>query len=554
MDIGEILTKITSLPAVDVPADDASQFKRKRDDNGHSSRSKKSASEMNAAEQERILQMVENEPEAEALNETSLKKTILQFEKRVYKNQEMRIKYPDMPEKFMESEVELNDTIQEMHVIATAPDLYHILIELNAVQSLLQLLNHDNTDISIAVVDLLQEMTDVDTLTESEDGANVLIDALLQGQIIALLIQNMERLDETVREEADGVHNSLAIVENMTELRPEICIESSTTGLMQFLFKRLKAKLPFDANKLYCSEILAILLQDHPENHGTLGEIEGIDLLLQQLATFKRHDPNSAEEIELMENLFNCLCSSLMLPANRDRFLKGEGLQLMNLMLREKKMSRCSAIKVLNHAMSGKEGIDNCQKFVDILGLRSIFPLFMKTPKPSKKTGLNLQEVEEHVISVVGAMVKNCSGAQEQRLYSKFVENDHEKVDRLVELHFKYLEKVRMADLKIEKEKQDLKFFGGTADEDMEEQWYLQRLECGLFTLQLVDFIMVSVSVNGPPGAKQRVLQILSMRGGSTKNIRSIMREYAGNIGEADDPNSREEQERILLLLEKFAS
>jgi hypothetical protein len=28
------------------------------------------------------------------------------------------------------------------------------------------------------------------------------------------------------------------------------------------------------------------------------------------------------------------------------------------------------------------------------------------------------------------------------------------QVDRLVELHFKYLEKVRMADLKIEKEKQ----------------------------------------------------------------------------------------------------
>lgn len=34
-------------------------------------------------------------------------------------------------------------------------------------------------DISIATVDLLQEMTDVDTLTESEDGTNVLIDALV---------------------------------------------------------------------------------------------------------------------------------------------------------------------------------------------------------------------------------------------------------------------------------------------------------------------------------------------------------------------------------------
>lgn len=92
------------------------------------------------------------------------------------------------------------------------------------------------------------------------------------------------------------------------------------------------------------------------ENRVTLGEMDGIDALLQQLAvsffegwallywvihfilcvmqTYKRHDPNSPEEVEMMENLFDCLCSGLMLPANRDKFLKGEGLQLMNLMLR----------------------------------------------------------------------------------------------------------------------------------------------------------------------------------------------------------------------------
>ena len=47
--------------------------------------------------------------------------------------------------RFMESEVELNDLIQEMHVMATVPDLYYILVELNAVQSMLQLLGHENT-------------------------------------------------------------------------------------------------------------------------------------------------------------------------------------------------------------------------------------------------------------------------------------------------------------------------------------------------------------------------------------------------------------------------
>ena len=39
------------------------------------------------------------------------------------------------------------------------------------------------TDISIAVIDLLQEMTDVDTLNESEEGAAALIDALVSFEI-----------------------------------------------------------------------------------------------------------------------------------------------------------------------------------------------------------------------------------------------------------------------------------------------------------------------------------------------------------------------------------
>lgn len=37
--------------------------------------------------------------QGEVLDETTLKRMVLQFEKRALKNQEMRIKFPDMPEK-----------------------------------------------------------------------------------------------------------------------------------------------------------------------------------------------------------------------------------------------------------------------------------------------------------------------------------------------------------------------------------------------------------------------------------------------------------------------
>ncbi|CAH1369392.1 unnamed protein product [Tenebrio molitor] len=495
-------------------------------------------------ERQEILKFVETEQtEGEVIDEAAIKRIVLNFEKRSLKNREMRIKFPDSPEKFMESELELHEILQEMRVLSTAPDFYPLLVKLQIIPSLLELLAHDNTDIAVGTVELLQELTDVDILHESEEGAEALIDSLLEHQVIALLVQNLDRLDETVKEEADGVHNSLSIIENLTELRSDICNEATKQGLLQWLLKRLKVKAPFDPNKLYASELLSILLQNNEKNRTALGEMDGIDTLLQQLAFYKRHDPSSAEEHELMENLFNCLCSALMVVSNRDRFLKGEGLQLMNLMLREKKTSRNGSLKVLDYAMSGPHGRDNCNKFVDILGLRTIFPLFMKTPKKNRKKVLSTEEHEEHVTSIIASMLRNCRGSQRQRLTSKFTENDHEKVDRLLELHFKYLEKVEAIDDAIDEE-------NGAEDDDAN---YMKRLEGGLFTLQLVDYIIVEVCAAGPTSIKQRVMQILNLRGASLKTIRHIMREYAGNLGDEGDKEWRDqEQQHILHLVDKF--
>ncbi|CAF4017980.1 unnamed protein product [Rotaria sp. Silwood1] len=79
------------------------------------------------------------------------------------------------------------------------------MFNMNGITLLMSLLTHENTDISIAVISLIQELTDVDTLTESEQQATFLIDALAEQQIVSLLVQNMERLDENVKEEADGI-------------------------------------------------------------------------------------------------------------------------------------------------------------------------------------------------------------------------------------------------------------------------------------------------------------------------------------------------------------
>lgn len=33
----------------------------------------------------------------------------------------------------------------------------------------------------------------------------------MDGQVIALLVQNLDRLDENVKEDSDGVHNTLGL-------------------------------------------------------------------------------------------------------------------------------------------------------------------------------------------------------------------------------------------------------------------------------------------------------------------------------------------------------
>jgi hypothetical protein len=76
----------------------------------------------------------------------------------------------------------------------------------------------------------------------------------------------------------------IAIFENLAEFRPDICGDAAKQGLLQWLLRRLRVKLPFDGNKLYASEILSILLQDSPDNRQMLGDLEGIDVILQQLA------------------------------------------------------------------------------------------------------------------------------------------------------------------------------------------------------------------------------------------------------------------------------
>lgn len=68
-------------------------------------------------------------------------------------------------------------------------ELYPELVRLNAVPSLVGLLSHDNVDISTDVIDVIKDLTDSDAVEESAEEAQVLVDALLDNNVLELLVQ-----------------------------------------------------------------------------------------------------------------------------------------------------------------------------------------------------------------------------------------------------------------------------------------------------------------------------------------------------------------------------
>eukprot|EP01111_Echinosteliopsis_oligospora_P015897 TRINITY_DN6439_c0_g1_i1.p1 TRINITY_DN6439_c0_g1~~TRINITY_DN6439_c0_g1_i1.p1 ORF type:complete len:506 (-),score=148.30 TRINITY_DN6439_c0_g1_i1:214-1731(-) len=495
--------------------------KRKREDDDGSEPAKVSRIEKNI-----------EEPEAEAmeiLDLQGLKRLILNFERKINKNQQMRIKFSDQAEKFMDSEIELDQEIKQMMIIATVPTLYGELVKLNAIPSLVGLMAHENTDICIDVIDLFHELLDVD-IEEEEDydaaynGVNALVDSLIENQTLELLIQGLGRFDEKQQEDAQAVFNTFSIVENFVEIRPSIAnLIVEKTDILQYLLKRIKIK-SFDGNKLYASEIIAILLQNSKENQRKLVKEEGLDTILFSIAAYKKQDPQNAEEEEMLGNLFDSLCSCLLIPENRPAFLLAEGIELMLIILKNKKLkvSRKSALRVINFAITRTPS--NCRRFVDILGLKTLFKLFMKATVTKGAT----QEDEEAAVSCISSLLIHLDphGNAVDRVLNKFRENDFEKVERLLELHEKYLKKVKVVEAAIDERKSD----GVDLSEEEELGFESDRLDAGLFTLQLIDVIFAIIST-GDPRIKERVQKLFKLKNIDAEVIKNRVNQYIESVG-----------------------
>ncbi|KAH7313786.1 DUF1716 domain-containing protein [Stachybotrys elegans] len=465
-----------------------------------------------------------------------LRKTALAFEKHITKNAELRAKFENDPQKFIGSEADLDADIKGLSVLTEHPELYPEFVGLGCVESLVGLLAHDNTDIAIDAIELLGELTDEDVEAE-DDQWNTLVDGVMAAGLLELLISNLSRFNEDDETDRSGVYHSLGMVENLCS-RPAIAAQiGPDTKLLRWLLARIqRTEAAVTQNKQYAAEILAILAQSGPESRRAIVQLDAVDALLQLVAQYRKRDPDKGtEEEEYMENLFEALTCLVDEEAGKKALVDAEGVELCLIMLKEGKMSKPPALRLLDHASSGSTGAAVCQKLVEAGGLKTTFTLFNKT---------NDNRLLSHLVAIFASMLRllPADSAERIRTLAKFVEKDYEKISKLIKLHGDYSTRMRQIEQDTARELRQ------TPAEEVEVTILMRRLDAGLATLQTVDTILAwLVAEDG--GARQRISKLLASRDEDLSAIKAVLTEYLSEL-DAREEDTQELTEMLGTLIE----
>lgn len=472
-----------------------------------------------------------------------LRRTALRFEKKITHNADQRLKFEDDPSKFIASEAELDAEIKALSILSEHPELYPEFARMGCLGSLVGLMAHENTDIAIDAIEIIDELTDEDVAAD-EAQYDALVNALLEADLLSLLVSNLDRLDETQETDRGGVYHALGIIENLCGRTVTAERVAEEEGLLKWLLKRIRTKEEgggVSQNRQYAAEILAILVQSSAKNRRKLAGLDVAEIMLQLVAPYRKLDPEGGgEEEEYVENLFEALTCVVDEPEGKTKFVEAEGVELCLIMLKEGKLSKSASLRLLDHAAGGVSGTEVCQKIVEAGGLKNVFTLFMK-----KSTDYR---AAEHLIGIFASMLRllPADSAERIRLLAKFVEKDYEKTEKLVKLRRECAARMEAVDKAIRAEQARMSV---QEREDMADEWFSRRLDAGLFSLQTLDVVLAwLIAEDG--GAKGTIQRLLADRDESLRVIQETIQEQIEGI-DADDADGKDTRE-MLSTLAKF--
>lgn len=197
----------------------------------------------------------------------------------------------------------------------------------------------------------------------------------------------------------------------------------------------------------------------------------------------------------------------------------------MLIMLREGKMAKPRALRLLDHACGGNAGGIVCEQLVEAQGLKTLFGMMMKDKKLDR-------ESLEHLLGILASLLRYlpADSAPRIRTLAKFVEKNYEKVNRLIQLRQGYASRISTADQQIK-----LETHGLSAEEKQDREYddLARRLDAGLFVLQTTDVILAWL-VAEDSGAKKTIVARLAERDERLQDIRRTLTEQIEGIEEEE--------------------
>ncbi|KAF2735783.1 DUF1716-domain-containing protein [Polyplosphaeria fusca] len=503
-----------------------------------------------------------------------VRKLVNTFEKKVSKNADLRARYEDEASKFMASEADLDDAIKRLSILSEHYHLYEEFAKLGGAERLVQLLAHENTDIAIDAIEIISELTDEDVQAGQEQW-DALVTAMLDADLLSLLISNFSRFDEKETADVSGVYHSLSVIENLLSQPANYDLIGSDATLLKWLLQRIESEeKPVTQNKAYATEILSILTQSSTPNRRRIINGNAVDIMLRRLADYRMGDPEKGgDEEEFVENMFNCLTSLVDEREGITKYLAAEGPQLMLLMLRDGRMSKTRALKVLDHACGyieasteeeyrngipdrkvkgkSKKTDENsqtrtnnvaavCEVVIDMRGLKPLFSIFMKLKKQD-------HESAEHLLGIFASLFRSLPGnsVPRYRLLAKFLEKDFEKTNKLISLRRDYAARLAVFDARLNERKARL---APKEQEEFELENISSRLDEGLYCLERIDVVLAWL-VAEDDGAKIAIVKALAERDEKLSDVKRTLEAQLNGVLEVE-PAERAMLETLVSFLD----
>jgi beta-catenin-like protein 1 len=156
---------------------------------------------------------------AEIDESVSTKRLVAALEKKMQINAQARIKHAGDVAKFIDTESDLYEQVVAMQVIVNNPSLIPEILESNCTNLMIQLLDHENSDISLAVIEWFRDVFDGEILEEvDEQHVSGMVARAKSSQVAQAIVTNLARFNENIDDDAKAVYSSMEFFEGIFDL------------------------------------------------------------------------------------------------------------------------------------------------------------------------------------------------------------------------------------------------------------------------------------------------------------------------------------------------